>query len=46
MRCSQLRKCSRARNALAAAKSTFNFMKELPMFATLVAVSSGLAPSR
>src|SRR5213078_2194633 len=38
-RWSQLRKCSRARNALAAVKSTFDFMKQFSMFAVRVPAS-------
>jgi len=43
-RSSQLRKPSRA-GSLAAAKSTFDFMKQFSMFATLAAASGGSARS-
>ncbi len=44
-RCSQLRERSRA-GALAGVMTTFNFMKQFPVFATLTAASGGSAPSR
>jgi len=43
---SQLRKGSRAKNALAGAMSRFDLMKQFSMFAPLVATSGGSAPSR
>jgi hypothetical protein len=37
---------NRSNQSLAAVKSTFDFMKEFSMFATLAAASGGSAPSR
>jgi hypothetical protein len=37
---------NRSSQPLAIAMSTFNFMKSLPMFATLAPASGGLSPSR